>query len=408
DYVRGHEGDPWKTWVDPTWMGTPTLPARSHRWWMHRVWDLEGPEEIRGYDISRTFIRAEEDFPGPKTMNAAASWLREATPHHDRWMLFVDEFDPHEPFDTPDPWLGRYEDEPWDGELIVWPPYADGALTEGSLEEREARHVRANYGSKLSMIDHWFGRMLDALDEGNLWDTTAVVVCTDHGHYLGEEREERDIWGKPAVIQYEPLGHPPLLVHWPGVEGGGTCDALTTAVDVHATLVDVFGVEPTHRTHGESLVPLLTGQTDRVREWALGGIYGNWVQVTDGRRKYARGAVDDNFPLSMWSNRWSSMPIHFEGINGLPDPDDRARLDKMPGSTIPVIRQPFEPGDMLPMWAFGGVNVDRNFVFDLDVDPDEQENRTGGADEAELIDLLRAALDSVDAPDDQYARLGLS
>ena len=62
------------------------------------------------------------------------------------------------------------------------------------------------------MIDAWFGRVLDALDRGGFWDDTVVVVCTDHGHYLGE----KDIWGKPAVPVYEPLGHIPLLVAWPG------------------------------------------------------------------------------------------------------------------------------------------------------------------------------------------------
>ena len=61
------------------------------------------------------------------------------------------------------------------------------------------------------------------------------------------------------VPQFEPLGHIPLLIHWPGVEGGGVCEALTTAVDLHATLADVFGVSPQHRTHGHSLAPLLRG-----------------------------------------------------------------------------------------------------------------------------------------------------
>jgi arylsulfatase A-like enzyme len=406
DYVRGHEGDPWKTWSDPTWMGAPALPARSGGWYFSRAYGMEGAG--KAYDRSRTFLRAEQEFPGPRTMQAAASWLRAASAHHDRWMLFVDEFDPHEPFDTPEPWVGRYEDQPWDEELIIWPPYADGAVSEGSLEEREARHIRANYGSKLTMTDHWFGRLLDALDDADLWASTAVVVCTDHGHYLGEEREDRDLWGKPGVMQYEPLGHAPLMIHWPGVTGGGTSGALTTAVDLHATLVDVFGVEPAHRTHGESLVPVLTGEADHVRDWALGGIYGNWVQVTDGRHKYARGAVGDNHPLSMWSNRWSTMPINIAGFEGLPDPDGRAWLDHMPGSTIPVIRQPFEPGDMLPMWAAIGASTDRHFLFDLDADPDEQENRRGEPVEAEMIEMLRTALSAVDAPGDQYERLGLA
>ena len=99
-------------------------------------------------------------------MAAAAHWLRRATPHHDRWFLFVDEFDPHEPFDTPAPWVGRYDDEPWEGELLIWPPYVVGAVADGPARpSARAAHLRANYGAKLSMIDHWFGRVLDALDE---------------------------------------------------------------------------------------------------------------------------------------------------------------------------------------------------------------------------------------------------
>jgi arylsulfatase A-like enzyme len=318
-------------------------------------------------------------------------------------LLFVDEFDPHEPFDTPAPWAGRY-DPRWEGELLIWPPYDVGAVAAGRLSEREGRHIRANYGSKLSMIDHWVGEVFAALTARGLWESTAVIVCTDHGHYLGE----KDIWGKPGVMQYEALGHIPLLVHWPGISGGTTCGALTTNVDINATLADVFGVPPRHGVHGASLVPLLQGSAAQVREWALGGVYGNWVQVTDGHRKYARGADGDNFPLSMWSNRWSTMPVHgLEDAVRLPMPDRRATLDFMPGSDVPVIRQPFEPGDRLPFWA-GHNAVDAHFLFDLDEDPDEAVNLVGGAAEPDLVELLRHALGSVDAPDEQFERLGIA
>jgi arylsulfatase A-like enzyme len=336
-------------------------------------------------------------------MRTAASWLRDGAPDDVPFLLFVDEFDPHEPFDTPLPWAGRYDPE-WEGELLIWPPYDVGAVAAGRLTEREGRHIRANYGSKLSMIDHWAGEVFAALTARGLWESTAVIVCTDHGHYLGE----KDIWGKPGVMQYEPLGHIPLLVHWPGVSGGTSCAALTTNVDINATLADVFGVAPRDGAHGVSLVPLLEGSAARVREWALGGVYGNWVQVTDGHRKYARGADGDNFPLSMWSNRWSTMPVHgLEDAVRLPLPDRRAVLDFMPGSDVPVIRQPFEPGDRIPFWV-GHNAVDAHFLFDLDEDPDETVNLVGGAAEPDLAELLRHALGSVDAPDDQFERLGLT
>jgi len=152
---------------------------------------------------------------------------------------------------------------------------------------------------------------------------------------------------------------------------------------------------------------LITGAATSVRDWAIGGVFGNWVQVTDGQRKYARAPDGDNFPLSMWSNRWSTMPTHVPGFGGLPAPDDRASLDFMPGSTAPVIRQPFVPGDLLPFWTGNDRIVDDHHLYDLDVDPDEQEPRSGGAMEAEMLDLLRTALGEVDAPAEQLARLGL-
>ena len=155
DYVRGHEGDPWRTYPDPSFVGAPALPARGGGWfWQDRLGWTEADD--RPYDLSRTFFRSESDYPGPKTMQTAARWLREGAPDDAPFLLFVDEFDPHEPFDTPAPWAGRY-DPGWEGELLIWPPYDVGAVAAGRLSEREGRHIRANYGSKLSMIDHWVG-----------------------------------------------------------------------------------------------------------------------------------------------------------------------------------------------------------------------------------------------------------
>jgi arylsulfatase A-like enzyme len=321
-------------------------------------------------------------------------------------MLFVDEFDPHEPFDTPSPWRGMYEDGPRTDDAIIWPPYVNGGISKGFIDEAEGRHIRANYGSKLSMIDHWFGEIVASLDERNLWDSTAVIVCTDHGHYLGDVRDDNDIWGKPGVPQFEPLGHTPLLIHWPGVDGGGSCDALTTNVDLYATIADIFGVANAAQGHGTSIAPLLTGDATSVRDWAIGGVWGGWVQITDGRHKYARAPEHQNFPLSMWSNRWSTMPVSTDLIPPLAPPDKRATLDYMPGSDIPVIRQPFAPGDPLPLWANVG-SVGRHHLYDLSNDPDEQENRANEAVHHEMVDLLHTALEALDAPDDQYVRLGV-
>jgi hypothetical protein len=212
------------------------------------------------------------------------------------------------------------------------------------------------------------------------------------------------------VPHYEPLGHTPLMIAAPGVAAGRR-DTLSTNVDLHATLCDLFGVEAAHRTHGRSLLPALADPAHRVRETALAGVWGRWVHLLDGRdpaavRKYARAPVDANAPLAMWSNRWSTMPVRNLPELELPKPDRRATLDFMPGSDVPVIRQPFEAGDAIPFWGLG-MRVGEHHLYDLGRDPGEDENRAGEAMEREALDLLRTALDEIEAPAEQYARLGL-
>ena len=69
-----------------------------------------------------------------------ARWLEENAGAHERFFLFVDEFDPHEPFDTPEPYASLYDPD-WGGPHLIWPPYVVGAREKGILDERQARQV---------------------------------------------------------------------------------------------------------------------------------------------------------------------------------------------------------------------------------------------------------------------------
>ena len=124
-YERGGETDAWQLKRDPSWVGAPMFGRGQ-----------------MPYDFSRPLFRGESDFPGPRTMQAAADWLDRNGAAHDRFFLFVDEFDPHEPFDTPEPWASMYDPD-WEGPHLIWPPYMQGAIEKGVIDERQARQLRA-------------------------------------------------------------------------------------------------------------------------------------------------------------------------------------------------------------------------------------------------------------------------
>ena len=136
-------------------------------------------------------------------------------------------------------------------------------------------------------------------------------------------------------------------------------------------------------------------------------MWGREVHVADATRTFAKAPVEENRPLSMFSNRWSTMPIRALPGYRMPRPDDRAWLDRSPGSDVPVIRQPFDPSDDIPFWGMGG--------FDGDVLYDREEaaggefrNQAGGDADKEMTDLLVEALRSIEAPDEQLVRLGVA
>ena len=78
----------------------------------------------------------------------------------------------------------------------------------------------------------------------------------------------------------------------------------------------------------------------------------------------------------------------------------------MPGSRIPVIRQPFQEGDLLPYWSQG--TPPGHHLWDLREDPEEQHDLAGTPAEEIAAEKLREALRRIEAPADQLERLGLA
>ncbi len=100
---------------------------------------------------------------------------------------------------------------------------------------------------------------------------------------------------------YEELVHVPLLVHAPGMEGGKRIESFVQNVDITATVLDGLGLgtdavdETGHEgistydaddMHGISLLPVMRGDTDTVRDFAIAGYYGMSWSIVDHDYSY--------------------------------------------------------------------------------------------------------------------------
>jgi len=377
-FIRGHENDPWIT--------EPTEPP-EHR----------GLRALGRYGRNMSRLQREADFFSPRTLQAAADWL-EKNHSQDQFFLMIDEFDPHEPFHVPPPYDTMYDPD-WEGEPYFWPQY--GRCKEIGDTEREVRHIRAQYAGKVTMADRWLGRIFERLEDFNLWQDTAVILMSDHGHFLGEH----GWYGKPSCPQYQTIAHIPLMIHLPGDRRAGEqVDALSTTVDLYPTILEWFGLEPPRPVHGRSLVPVLEGQADRARDYVLYGWWGKSVGYTDGCRTYLRHPVRaDNTPLEAYSVRWSSAPWW-----DLPDIAGRVEYGSfMPQTEMLVGRMCFRPEEMERIVIRLEEVCRPSLLFDIRDDEAQEHDLAGTALEGEYEEKLRAALHEVEAPESQFERLGL-
>src|SRR5262245_400656 len=134
-------------------------------------------------------------------------------------------------------------------------------LEESKLEGRERtkwnyqRFVK-DYIRCVDAIDENVGRMLDYLDESGLAKNTVVFYTSDQGWYLGEHGWYDKRW------MYEESFRTPLLVRWPGkTKPGSTSDKMVMNLDFAETFLDLAGVKVPADMQGQSIVPILAGQT---------------------------------------------------------------------------------------------------------------------------------------------------
>ena len=245
NWVRGQEDDRFRS--DPPHPEIPFDPAK-----------LGDVADLYTQHVRNTHDRKyEEDYFTPMTMRDAMKWL-ERNYTNDRFLLYVDTFDPHEPWDPPKYYTDMY-DPGYEGEEVHYPSY--GSID--YLTPAELKHIRAMYAGEVTMVDRWVGRLLQKIEDLGLYDDTAVIFTTDHGYYFGEH----GVIGK-CITMYEEVRHVPFMIRVPGRKPGRT-DYYAQAVDVMPTLLDLAGLPGTGTTHGKSFAPLLRGDQSRGREFAV-------------------------------------------------------------------------------------------------------------------------------------------
>lgn len=202
----------------------------------------------------------EEDRFCVQTARTASRWLEEnrgAEP----FLLWVDFFDAHEPWDPPEHLVRRYDHSRYDGPPLIHPNYGPAS----AYSKGELANLAAHYAAEIYLVNKWIGYVLDKIEDLGLFEDSVVVFTSDHGMFVGEHNRT----GKSNIHPdddrvwplYRELTHIPLLVAAPGAQGGRRVKALTQSVDLLPTLMDVAGVEKKElQMHGHSLGPLLKGR----------------------------------------------------------------------------------------------------------------------------------------------------
>ena len=189
------------------------------------------------------------------------------------WLMSVNIFDPHEPFDPPREYLDRFDVESLSGpkfretDLAAQARLSDVDFQHPARrpEEFKAKWIQAAYYAMIELIDDNVGRMLDALERTGQRDNTIVIFMSDHGEALGDH----GLLLKGCRF-YEGLARVPLIISWPGSFLEGTRrQALVELLDIAPTLLVLAGLPIPERMQGISLRNLLVdaGAEDHHRDF---------------------------------------------------------------------------------------------------------------------------------------------
>jgi arylsulfatase A-like enzyme len=199
-------------------------------------------------------------------------------------------------------------------ERVAWDAYYEprnaafrgAALRGNDLARWKYQRFLHDYLGCVKAVDESVGRLLHLLDEEGLADNTIVVYSSDQGFYLGEHG-----WFDKRWIFEESL-RTPLLIRWPGVaKPQSACASMVSNVDFAETFLDAAGSSVPRDMQGQSLVPILRGQTPR--GWRASFYYEYYEYPVPHHVHPHHGVVTDRYKL-----------VRFDG----PDVDEWELFDR--------------------------------------------------------------------------------
>jgi len=299
-FIRGAEVD--RPWID-------SLEGPLENWQRDPVFDFFD-EKLRAgvspklqkvvQSTILTYSRAnrrrtkDEDWNCAKLFLTASQWLRDNS-SRDNFFLWVDCFDPHEPWDTPPEFVKMYEHTPgYDGRID---PRSFFVTNAAGISEAATNRMRAFYAAKVSWVDRWLGVFLDTLDVTGLAKNTAIVLTSDHGTNVGE----RGVFHKSYPVR-EQEGHVPLMVRVPG-ESGGRSSMIVQPQDIFATVLGLAGCDLPDGFDCHDAVALARSGGQGKREVALAGPSTDRNPEAPENEKILFTVFDDEWYLELAAKR---------------------------------------------------------------------------------------------------------
>ena len=221
-------------------------------------WDYQFMRNARGR-------RVERDWTTYQTFQASIDWL-ELNRKHEKFFLWIDVFDPHEPQLPPQHYTDLYDPD-YDGDI-----YLAHVKDVSLMSEAEINNVKARYAGSVTFVDRQAGRLLDTVDLLGLADDTMIIWMSDHGTHLGEHNMMlcKD-------CGYDEVARMVLMARAPKGKGGESLAAgkrfkdLVQPADLAPTLLDFAGIEIPEVMQGVSYRSLFEGGAWSGRDVAITG-----------------------------------------------------------------------------------------------------------------------------------------